>query len=243
MEQVWPHKKSLIFGEKMLRFLEFLGGKNSSPIFSKPVWARAFNLSILLVGNIKPCNLHYKHFLLRPPPCNILAVPVLLWGFRLAVRHCIVLLLLLSVAPIPVMKPKPHSKFAPLLQKFLPSSLFWGYFDRPPLSKLGCDPPGLVHQIPADIIVCFNVAWPRGVKLHFQGQAKQTQLWMEQKDFPFFQSGFLQIYLEPPFPIGLEQLIYFLARTSLHIGKKHLDLSWTKYLTVFKVRLNKPISH
>ena len=34
-EQVWPHKKPLIFGEKMLRLLEFFGGKNSSPIFSE----------------------------------------------------------------------------------------------------------------------------------------------------------------------------------------------------------------
>ena len=88
MEQVWPHKKSLIFGEKMVRFLEFFGEKNSSPVFSKPVRARAFKFSILLVGNIKPCNLYYYHFLLIPPPCNILAVPVLLWGFRLTVRHC-----------------------------------------------------------------------------------------------------------------------------------------------------------
>ena len=52
-------QKSVIYGEKMLRFLEFFWGKNSSPIFSKPVRARAFNFRILLVGNIKHYNLHY----------------------------------------------------------------------------------------------------------------------------------------------------------------------------------------
>ena len=36
-EQVLPHKKPQIFGEKMLRLLEFFGGRNSSPIFSKLV--------------------------------------------------------------------------------------------------------------------------------------------------------------------------------------------------------------
>ena len=54
-----PTKKTLIFGEKKLRLLEVFLGKNSSPIFSKPVRVRAFKLSILLVDNIKPCNLHY----------------------------------------------------------------------------------------------------------------------------------------------------------------------------------------
>ena len=58
-EQVWPHKKPQIFGEKMLRLLEFFGGKNSSPIFSKLVRARDSNPFILLVGTIKPYNLYY----------------------------------------------------------------------------------------------------------------------------------------------------------------------------------------
>ena len=52
-------QKPLIFGEKMLRLLEFFGGKNSSPIFSKLVRARNSNPFILFVGTIKPCNLYY----------------------------------------------------------------------------------------------------------------------------------------------------------------------------------------
>ena len=58
-EQDLLHKKPQIFGEKMLRLLEFFGGKNSSPIFSKLVRARAINPFILLVGTIKPYNFYY----------------------------------------------------------------------------------------------------------------------------------------------------------------------------------------
>ena len=43
----------------MLRLLEFFGGKNSSPLFSKLVRARDSNPFILLVGTIKPYNLYY----------------------------------------------------------------------------------------------------------------------------------------------------------------------------------------
>ena len=59
----------------MLRLLEFFGGKNSSPIFSKLVRARDSNPFILLVGTIKPYNLYYYHFLLRPCLGKIFAVP------------------------------------------------------------------------------------------------------------------------------------------------------------------------
>ena len=59
----------------MLRLLEFFGGKNSSPIFSKLVRARDSNPFILLVGAIKPYNLYYYHFLLRPFLGEIFAVP------------------------------------------------------------------------------------------------------------------------------------------------------------------------
>ena len=58
----------------MLRLLEFFGGKNSSPIFSKLVRARDSNPFILLVGTIKPYNLYYQHFLLRPFLGEIFAV-------------------------------------------------------------------------------------------------------------------------------------------------------------------------
>ena len=56
-------QKTLIFGEKMLRLLEFFGGKNSSPIFSKLVRARDSNPFIHLVGTIKPYNLYYQHWI------------------------------------------------------------------------------------------------------------------------------------------------------------------------------------
>ena len=59
----------------MLRLLEFLGGKNSSPIFSEMVRARASHPYILLVGTIKPCNFYYKHFLLKPFLSKIFAGP------------------------------------------------------------------------------------------------------------------------------------------------------------------------
>ena len=52
-------QKALIFEEKMLRLFEFFWEKNSSPIFSKLVRARAINPFILLVGTIKPYNLYY----------------------------------------------------------------------------------------------------------------------------------------------------------------------------------------
>ena len=59
----------------MLRLLKFFGGKNSSPIISKLVRARASNPFILLVGTIKACNLYYQHFLLRPFLSEIFPVP------------------------------------------------------------------------------------------------------------------------------------------------------------------------
>ena len=59
----------------MLRLLEFFGGKNSSPIFSKLVRARDSNPFILLVATIKPYNFYYKHFLFRPFLSKIFAVP------------------------------------------------------------------------------------------------------------------------------------------------------------------------
>ena len=57
--------KTQFFKEKMLRLLEYFWGKNSSPIFSRLVRARASSLCILLVGTIKP-YFYYQHFLLRP---------------------------------------------------------------------------------------------------------------------------------------------------------------------------------
>ena len=69
-------QKTLFFGEKMLtRLLEFFWGKNSSPVFSKLVRARASNPFRLLVGTIKPCNLYYYHFLLRLFLSEIFAGP------------------------------------------------------------------------------------------------------------------------------------------------------------------------
>ena len=52
-------QKALIFEEKMLRLFEFFGGKNSSPIFSTLVRARASSPCTLLVGTIKPYNFYY----------------------------------------------------------------------------------------------------------------------------------------------------------------------------------------
>ena len=59
----------------MLRLLEFFGGKNSSPIFSKLVIARDSNPFTLLVGTIKPYNLYYWHFSLRTFLSEIFAGP------------------------------------------------------------------------------------------------------------------------------------------------------------------------
>ena len=59
----------------MLRLLEIFWGKNSSPIFSELVRARASHPYILLVGTIKLCNFHYQHFLLRPFLSKIFAGP------------------------------------------------------------------------------------------------------------------------------------------------------------------------
>ena len=59
----------------MLRLLQFFWGKNSSPIFSTLVRARASSPCILLVGTIKPYNLYYQHFLLRPFLSEIFAGP------------------------------------------------------------------------------------------------------------------------------------------------------------------------
>ena len=47
------------FGEKMLRLFEVFMGKNSSPIFSTLVRARASSPCTLLVGTIKPYNFYY----------------------------------------------------------------------------------------------------------------------------------------------------------------------------------------
>ena len=52
-------QKTSNFGKKMLRLLEIFWGKNSSPIFSELVRARASHPYILLVGTIKPYNFYY----------------------------------------------------------------------------------------------------------------------------------------------------------------------------------------
>ena len=52
-------QKALIFEEKMLRLFEVFLGKNSSPIFSTLVRARASSPCTLLVGTIKPYNFYY----------------------------------------------------------------------------------------------------------------------------------------------------------------------------------------
>ena len=52
-------QKTSNFWRKKLRLLEFFGGKNSSPILSKLVRARASNPDILLVGTIKPYDFYY----------------------------------------------------------------------------------------------------------------------------------------------------------------------------------------
>ena len=59
----------------MLRLFEFFGGKNSSPIFSTLVRARASSPCILFVGTIKAFNFYYLHFLLRPFLSKIFAGP------------------------------------------------------------------------------------------------------------------------------------------------------------------------
>ena len=59
----------------MLRLLEFLGEKNSSPIFLTMIRARASSPCILLIGTIKPYNFYYKHFLLWPFFSEIFAGP------------------------------------------------------------------------------------------------------------------------------------------------------------------------
>ena len=52
-------QKALTFEEKRLRFFEVFLGKNSSPIFSTLVRARASSPCTLLVGTIKPYNFYY----------------------------------------------------------------------------------------------------------------------------------------------------------------------------------------
>ena len=52
-------QKTSNFWRKKLRLLEFFWEKNSSPIFSKLVRARAINPFILLVGTTKPCNFYH----------------------------------------------------------------------------------------------------------------------------------------------------------------------------------------
>ena len=59
----------------MLRLFKFIAGKNSSPIFSTLVRARASSPCILLVGTIKAFNFYYLHFLLRPFLSEIFAGP------------------------------------------------------------------------------------------------------------------------------------------------------------------------
>ena len=68
-------QKTSNFWRKKLRLLEFFWEKNSSPIFSKLVRARAINPFILLVGNIKPYNFYSYHFLFRPFLSKIFAGP------------------------------------------------------------------------------------------------------------------------------------------------------------------------
>ena len=52
-------QKPLFLAEKMLRLLEIFLRKNSSPIFSELVRARASHPYILLIGAIKPYNFYY----------------------------------------------------------------------------------------------------------------------------------------------------------------------------------------
>ena len=68
-------QKAMIFEEKMLRLFEVFLGKNSSPIFSTLVRARASSPCTLLVGTIKPYNFYYWHFSLRTFLSEIFAGP------------------------------------------------------------------------------------------------------------------------------------------------------------------------
>ena len=68
-------QKALIFEEKMLRLFEVFLGKNSSPIFSTQVRARASSPCTFLVGTIYPYNFYYQHFSLRTFLSEIFAGP------------------------------------------------------------------------------------------------------------------------------------------------------------------------
>ena len=68
-------QKTSNFWRKNAQTLEFFCGKNSSPIYSEVVRARASHPYILLVGTIKSCNFYYQHFLLRPFLSEIFAGP------------------------------------------------------------------------------------------------------------------------------------------------------------------------
>ena len=89
LERVWLHENFYFLVRKCLDFREENLKNNSSPFFSNMVRARAFNLSRPLIDTIKPYNFYCEHFWLRSFHSYISSVPLLLWEFRLTVRHCI----------------------------------------------------------------------------------------------------------------------------------------------------------
>ena len=91
LERVWLHENFYFLVRKCLDFREENLKNNSSPFFSNMVRARAFNLSRPLIDTIKPYNFYCEHFWLRSFHSYISSVPLLLWEFRLTVRHCTVL--------------------------------------------------------------------------------------------------------------------------------------------------------
>ena len=88
LERVWLHENFYFLVRKCLDFREENLKNNSSPFFSNMVRARAFNLSRPLIDTIKPYNFYCEHFWLRSFHSYISSVPLLLWEFRLTVRHC-----------------------------------------------------------------------------------------------------------------------------------------------------------
>ena len=91
LERVWLHENFYFLVRKCLDFRGKNLKNNSSPFFSNMVRARAFNLYRPLIDTIKPYNFYCKHFWLRSFHSNISSVPLLLWEFRLTVRHCTIL--------------------------------------------------------------------------------------------------------------------------------------------------------
>ena len=88
LERVWLHENFYFLVRKCLDFREENLKNNSSPFFSNMVRARAFNLSRPLIDTIKLYNFYCEHFWLRSFHSYISSVPLLLWEFRLTVRHC-----------------------------------------------------------------------------------------------------------------------------------------------------------